>query len=108
MKCPVCNRELISGRSIDQHHLLPKTHGNRDKKAYNKENLVTLHKVCHMKIHSLFTTAELLREYNTIEKILTHPDMQHFVTWVSKKSPRFYITTRQKRRKNDIYSTTKR
>lgn len=102
MKCPVCQRELISGPSIDEHHLLPKTHGNRNKKAYDKQNLVTLHKVCHMKIHSTFDENELFNYYHTIDRIVSHHEMQKFIKWIRKKDPEFIDThkdTKSRRRK---------
>ena len=89
-KCPICQRELIDGDSIDEHHLIPKTHGKRNKRAYTKTNLIILHKVCHNKIHSVFSTKELLKTFNTIEKIKAHPEIKKFVEWVQKKEPEFY------------------
>lgn len=46
-KCPLCDRELINGGSIDEHHLIPKSHKGKEK--------VTLHKVCHRALHATFT-----------------------------------------------------
>ena len=54
-----------------------------------------LHKVCHAKIHSVFTESELARVYNTIEKLLEHPDIQKFVEWVKKKPPEFYESSKE-------------
>ncbi len=94
--CPLCSRELVPGASIDEHHLIPKL------KAGRKGPTVTIHKVCHAKIHSLFTEAELARVYNTIEKLLEHEEIQKFVAWVSKKHAEFYESSKEtgnKRRK---------
>lgn len=102
MKCPICNRELIDGPSVDEHHLLPKTHGNRDKKAYDKDNKVLLHKVCHMKIHHTFSENELFNFYHTVERIMQHPEIQKFIKWVRKKDPEFIDThkdTKARKRK---------
>lgn len=91
--CELCTRELVPGPSIDEHHLIPKLKGGR------KGPKVTIHKVCHAKIHSLFTEAELARVYNTVEKLLEHPDIQNFVNWVKKKHPEFYESSREDTRK---------
>ena len=88
-ECPMCQRELVEGRTIDDHHLIPKTHGKRNKDAYSKDNLVTIHKVCHSKIHATFSEVELLNYYHTIERLLEHEEIQKFVKWVSKKTPTF-------------------
>ena len=74
-----------------RHHLVPKSHKGRD--------TVTLHRICHRKIHSLFTERELARTYNTIERLLAQPDIAAFRTWVAKKPPEFYAPTFASRRK---------
>jgi len=79
-KCPICNRKL--GKATDNHHLIPKTFGGKDK--------ITIHKICHSKIHSMFTERELQHHYHTIERLLLHEEMQKFVKWVKKKDPEFY------------------
>lgn len=88
-ECPLCARELVTGPSIDEHHLIPRLKGGR------KGPTVMLHKVCHTKIHSVFTESELARVYNTIEKLLEHPDIQKFVEWVRKKPPEFYESSKE-------------
>ncbi len=88
-ECPICNRELVEGHTIDDHHLIPKTHGKRNKQAYDKDNIVTIHKICHSKIHATLSEVELLNYYHTIERLLEHEQIQKFVKWVSKKEPTF-------------------
>ena len=51
--CPLCGRPLIPGPSVDEHHLRPRSQGGRD--------TVRMHRVCHSKIHSLFTE-QVLRD----------------------------------------------
>ena len=84
-RCPLCNRELGT-EGIDRHHLVPKT--------FKGKELVTLHKICHRKIHATFTERELLSYYNTIERLLESEHIQEFVKWVSKKDPSFYDGTK--------------
>lgn len=94
MKCPICQRELITGNSIDEHHLIPKT--------FKGKETVTLHKICHQKIHHTFSERELLSYYHTIDRLCGHDEIKKFVKWVSKKDPEFYDRnkdTKARRRK---------
>jgi hypothetical protein len=101
--CPICGREMIEGPTIDGHHLIPKTHGNRDKRAYSKPNLVLIHRVCHQKIHHTFSDTDLLNHYHTVDRIVGHPEMQKYIKWIQRKEPEFIgkhkdtNTRRQKR-----------
>ena len=45
--CPLCQRQLIPGPSVDKHHLVPNSKKGKE--------TVTLHKICHSKLHSVFT-----------------------------------------------------
>ncbi len=90
--CPICQREL-GNENISKHHLTPKSKGG----AHGETIMV--HNICHQKIHSLFTEKELKREYNSVEKLLTHEDMQKFVKWVAKKHPAFYQSNHTTNRK---------
>jgi hypothetical protein len=86
-KCPLCQRELIPGKSVDEHHLIPKT--------FKGSETVTLHKICHRKIHATFTERELEKFYNTIDLILENEEIQKFVKWVSKKDPEYYDISKE-------------
>ena len=70
----------------DEHHVVPKSKGGSD--------TVYLHRICHSKIHSVFTLTELKNHYNEFEKIKKHPEIQKFIKWVSTKPPSFYKRTR--------------
>lgn len=91
--CPVCDRELIPGFSVDKHHLIPRCKGGKDIEPE------LIHRVCHIKIHSLFTEKELYVLYNSWDDIKAHPDMQKFIKWVQKKSPEYYDTSRRASRR---------
>ena len=84
--CPICGRSLISGRSIDRHHWVPKSRGGRDQ--------AWVHKICHRKLHSLFTTKELRDEVHSPEAARQHPEMQAFLKWVRKQPPEYYDNSR--------------
>jgi len=79
--CPLCGRSLIDGPTINKHHVVPKSLGGRDAHW--------IHRVCHSKIHSLFTERELLHQYNTFEALRAHPELEKFIAWVRRKDPQF-------------------
>jgi len=90
--CPLCKREMLDdGYSTNFHHLKPKC-----KKG---SETVELHKICHNKIHSVFTENELLKYYHTIERLLAYNEMAEFMKWVGSKPPDFYVKTKQNARK---------
>jgi len=87
--CPVCRRKL--GDSWDRHHLVPKT--------FKGKEVVNIHRICHRKIHSVFTERELMRYFNTVERILENEEMKKFVRWVAKKPIDFYDSSKDSKRK---------
>lgn len=80
--CPLCDRALAAGKSIDEHHLLPKSQGGRITH--------TMHRICHRKIHATFTEKELAKSYSTWEALQGHEDIAAFIVWVAKKPPEYY------------------
>lgn len=89
--CPICERIMIKDLFVDRHHFLPKCRGGKDSEY--------VHKICHNKIHSIWTEKELEQEYHDPEKVRNHPEMQKFIKWVSKKDPGFYNKNEQHTRK---------
>ena len=83
MICPICKREMIKGKSIDDHHLIPRTFKGKEK--------ISLHKICHRKLHTVFTEREMQHYYHTIERLLEHEEIIKFVKWVKNKDPLFYV-----------------
>jgi len=77
--CPVCGR--LHDDTMDEHHLIPKSKKGKE--------TVTVHRVCHDKIHATFTNKELAKTFNTIKKIMENELMQNFAKWVSKKGANF-------------------
>ena len=49
-----------------------------------------LHKICHDKIHAVFTEMELKKHYNTIEQLQQNEEIARFIKWVRKREPRYY------------------
>lgn len=95
-KCEVCDRPLIP-EYCDEHHLIPKTF----KGKRNDDNMVLLHKICHQKIHSVFSERELVSYYHTMDRIMENEDMQKFGKWVGKQPIEFSDVSKDtKRRKS--------
>ncbi len=76
--CPLCGRE-IPPHLESRHHLIPKLKGGKH------GTIAILHRMCHSKIHSVFSEAELARSYDTIEKLLAHEEIAKFVRWIRKR-----------------------
>jgi len=88
-RCPVCDRPMIPGPSVNEHHLIPVLKGGKEK--------FPLHKICHSKIHSLWSENELRDTYNTFEAIRADERMRTFIRWVSKKAPEYRDSNRMAR-----------
>ena len=80
--CPLCGRPLVPGKSVDEHHLIPKSQGGRETH--------TMHRICHRKIHATFTEKELARSINTWALLQAHDDVAAFIVWVQKKPAEYY------------------
>jgi 5-methylcytosine-specific restriction endonuclease McrA len=79
--CQLCGRPLGTIR-IEDHHLVPKTFKGRD--------TISIHRICHQKIHATFSERELLTYYHTVERLLEHEQIIKFVNWVKKRPIDFY------------------
>ncbi|MEM7169760.1 MAG: HNH endonuclease signature motif containing protein [Pseudomonadota bacterium] len=88
--CPLCGRP-IPEEAKSRHHLVPKSLKGRE--------TVLLHRICHRKIHSLFTERELQKRFSTIEALKSHPEMAAFLNWVGDKPAGFYVRTEPSRTK---------
>lgn len=75
----------MPGPSVNRHHLIPKLKGGTE--------AVEIHKVCHSKIHSLWTEVELRDHFHTWDRIGADPRVVEFVAWVANKPPDFTIRT---------------
>lgn len=84
--CPLCDRPLVAGKSIDEHHLLPKSEGGREK--------FFIHRICHRKIHATFSEKELAKNYFTWAALRDQDAMALFISWVKKKPPEYYDNSR--------------
>jgi hypothetical protein len=92
--CPLCGREMAE--PCNKHHLFPVSKGGKNTPT------ILLHKICHDKIHAVFTENELKKQYNTIERLQQQDEMAIFIKWVRKKEPQFYdksVKTKRRRSK---------
>lgn len=89
--CPICEREMWKGSSVDKHHLVPKCRGGK-KTEY-------MHKICHRKIHSIWKEKELEKKFNDHNLIIENEIMQIFIAWIKKKEPDYYDRHEQHNRK---------
>lgn len=80
--CPLCGRLLAE--PITKHHLIPLSKGGKDTPT------VAMHKICHDKIHAVFTETDLKTYYHTVERLQEHEEIARFIKWVKKKEPEFY------------------
>ena len=87
--CPLCEREIPTAQR-DAHHLIPKCKGGRETQF--------LHRICHRQIHALFTEKELANQYNHVEILLSHPQMEAFVAWIKNKPNSFIERSRKSHR----------
>lgn len=92
--CPLCGRTMIPGPSLEKHHPIPRSLGGRE--------VVLIHRVCHRKIHSLFTHRELQILYHDFDLLRDHPEIQKFVRWIRKKPPEFVTRHRMSKRRGEL------
>ena len=86
--CDICDRPLVEGQSSDRHHWIPQLKGGKN------GPVSLIHRMCHSKLHSIWSEAELARTYNNPEIVKNAPEMQEFLAWIRKKAPDFYTTTK--------------
>lgn len=92
-KCPLCGREMnINHISCDRHHLIPKSYGGKDWEY--------IHRICHTKIHSVFTEKEMYKYYNTWDAIKSSPEVQKFIKWVLSKHIEFMDKNKDTKNRN--------
>lgn len=82
--CPLCGR-VLGELNVDRHHLVPK--------SFKGKEQFFVHKICHRKIHSVFTERELKQTYHTWAALQADPAIAAFIDWVANKPPGFYTST---------------
>ena len=87
--CGLCGREV---QQLTRHHLIPRTRHRKIRKDRNRKidrqelnRTVPLCGPCHRHVHVVLDNKELAREYNTLESLRAHPEVERFVEWVKDK-----------------------
>ncbi len=93
--CPICGRV----ETLTRHHLIPRTrhHNKRNKREFERARVretTGLCRPCHSQIHAVLTEKELEREWNTVERLRAHPEIQRFGEWIATKPRGFKCPTR--------------
>jgi hypothetical protein len=91
--CSICDRDMVAGPSADEHHWIPQSKGGK------KGPKSLIHRMCHSKIHSLWSEKELAKTYNNAEIIKKAPEMQEFLVFIRTKRPDFYLRTKMHNRR---------
>ena len=88
-RCQPCGR--VTKRGTTEHHLIPRTcHSNKwFKKRYTRARMnetIDVCRDCHKAIHRLIADEkDLGRFYNTVDSLLSNPEVAKFVAWVRKQ-----------------------
>jgi hypothetical protein len=95
----MCGRE----ESLTRHHLIPRTrhHNKRNKRDFDRSTVkvtIDICQPCHAQLHAVLTEKELEREWNSLEKIHSHPEIQKFTRWIAGKPRGFRNRTRDANR----------
>lgn len=94
--CSFCGREVSRNK---RHHLIPRMkHNKRMKRLHTKEELnktVDSCIPCHKQLHAVFTEKELAETFNTVDKLLIHPEIRKFIDWIAAKPVDFEGRSKQ-------------
>ena len=100
--CALC---LRPGQKLTKHHLIPRTRHSkksvRDHMSLDeaRSQILLVCRSCHNQIHAVLSEKELERDYNSLEKLLTHPDIASYVTWTRKRNISGSVQVRASRRR---------
>lgn len=85
--CPLCLRPIPPHARQSLHHLVPRLKGGKHGAT------VRVHQICHNMVHATLTEAQLARQWNTPERLRSHPELARFFGWVATKDPAFHSRT---------------
>lgn len=86
--CPICQRVVPDGL-WEKHHLVPKSKEGKD--------TINLCKCCGDMVHKVISLNDLRDKYNTIELLLSHPEIKKWAKWANKKPNDFSICMKTKK-----------
>ena len=82
---------MVEGPSVERHHLVPRSRGGRVSEP--------VHRICHRKIHSLWSETELARGLASWEALRAAPELAAFLAWVRRRPPEFVSRTKTAKRR---------
>jgi hypothetical protein len=85
--CPLCARDDVA---LSDHHLVPKSRGGKVTKAICVD--------CHKAIHAVFDNRELETTYNTVEALLSHPELARVIAFIASQRGRVRTRPHARRR----------
>ena len=74
---------------MSDHHVIPRSRGGKQKEL--------ICHACHKKIHATFDNRELEQEFNSVDMLISHPDIRKFVRWMRKQPPEFVPQSKESR-----------
>lgn len=86
--CELCGRPV---RELTRHHLIPRSRHKKKcaRKVFDRREMegriALLCRPCHRNVHGVLENKDLEREYNTVEALAAHPDVERFTRWVQNK-----------------------
>lgn len=89
-RCPLCDRPLPDGPTVDLHHPRPRSMGGTA--------TVPMHRICHRKLHATFTERELAVFGDDWSALRAAPEIGDFVRWVARRPVTFYDGSRRMKR----------
>lgn len=90
--CELCGR---GGLELTKHHLIPRMrHRNKQvQRRFSRENMqqqvIWVCRPCHTNLHCMISEKELAVHFNTRDRLLAHPGVARFVTWIQTKPAGF-------------------
>lgn len=94
--CLMCERPM----NLTAHHVIPRvTHAKYLRKGFTRAQLNTtimICRQCHSKIHSTEDEKTLARDFNTLDKIVAHPEIARWIAYARKQKARVRPVKRSK------------
>lgn len=88
--CPLCDRPLPDGPTVDLHHPVPRALGGTA--------TVAMHRICHRKLHATYGERELAGFGDDWPRLRAQPEIAVFVRWVARRPAAFFDGSRRMRR----------
>ena len=98
--CELCKR---AGTELTRHHLIPRARHRKGEirrhfdKAELTGRLAMVCRACHKFVHTVLSERQLANEYNTVNQLLSHPEIARFVNWVEKRPSGLRVSSRKRR-----------